>query len=54
MEGAKEPPRRTGYTEVYGFVGWISSLVAYGIYVIWAFMPEATLHALGITYYPSK
>jgi len=41
-------------TEVYGFVSWIVSFVAYGMYLIWALVPDCTLNALGITYYPSK
>ncbi|CAN0006024.1 unnamed protein product [Ectocarpus sp. 8 AP-2014] len=40
--------------EVYGFAGWIASLVAYALYLVWAYVPESTLQALGITYYPSK
>mmetsp|Transcript_29876 Transcript_29876/g.41334 ORF Transcript_29876/g.41334 Transcript_29876/m.41334 type:complete len:176 (-) Transcript_29876:2-529(-) len=40
--------------EAYGFVGWISSAIAYVIYIVWAFVPEAYLHQVGVTYYPSK
>ncbi|BBN20171.1 phosphatidylinositol N-acetylglucosaminyltransferase subunit P [Marchantia polymorpha subsp. ruderalis] len=40
--------------EVYGFVGSIGSLVSYAVYIIWAYTPESWLHALGITYYPSR
>eukprot|EP00904_Undaria_pinnatifida_P009791 jgi/Undpi1/5942/HiC_scaffold_2.g01216.m1 len=40
--------------EVYGFAGWIASLVAYALYLVWAYVPEGTLQAVGITYYPSK
>ncbi|CAM9311795.1 unnamed protein product [Choristocarpus tenellus] len=40
--------------EVYGFAGWITTLVAYAFYLVWAYVPESTLHTLGITYYPSK
>ncbi|CAN0187309.1 unnamed protein product [Ascophyllum nodosum] len=40
--------------EVYGFAGWIASFVAYAIYLVWAFVPESMLHAVGVTYYPSK
>lgn len=40
--------------EVYGFAGWIASLVAYALYLVWAYVPESTLQAVGITYYPSK
>lgn len=41
-------------TEVYGFVGAISTLVAFVVFIIWAYLPESWLHAVGITYYPSR
>mmetsp|Transcript_1403 Transcript_1403/g.1908 ORF Transcript_1403/g.1908 Transcript_1403/m.1908 type:complete len:163 (+) Transcript_1403:149-637(+) len=41
-------------TEVYGFVALTATLCSYVIYLIWAYVPEPTLHQLGITYYPSK
>ena len=25
-----------------------------GVFLVWAYVPEATLHGLGITYYPDK
>lgn len=40
--------------EVYGFVGWVTTSVGFVLYLLWAFMPEAYLHAAGITYYPDK
>ncbi|GBF96676.1 hypothetical protein Rsub_09309 [Raphidocelis subcapitata] len=40
--------------EVYGFVGWITSAVAFALYVLWAALPESQLRRVGITYYPSK
>ncbi|KAG5179236.1 PIG-P [Tribonema minus] len=44
----------TSVTGVYGFAGWLASFILYGFYLLWAFIPEEQLHALGITYYPSK
>ncbi|OVA02498.1 PIG-P [Macleaya cordata] len=41
-------------SEVYGFVGSISTIVATVIYLIWAYTPEPWLHSIGITYYPSR
>eukprot|EP00919_Chromeraceae_sp_WS-2016_P012863 GHVR01030122.1.p1 GENE.GHVR01030122.1~~GHVR01030122.1.p1 ORF type:complete len:121 (-),score=9.28 GHVR01030122.1:260-622(-) len=41
-------------TEVYGFVFWILSFILYGLYLIWAFVPDDVLHGIGISYYPSK
>eukprot|EP01025_Chloroclados_australasicus_P069083 TRINITY_DN9685_c0_g1_i3.p1 TRINITY_DN9685_c0_g1~~TRINITY_DN9685_c0_g1_i3.p1 ORF type:complete len:160 (+),score=19.38 TRINITY_DN9685_c0_g1_i3:89-568(+) len=40
--------------EVYGFVGWLGSYIAYAIFLLWAFIPDPMLQAMGITYYPSK
>lgn len=41
-------------TEVYGFVLWISTFVLAMLYLAWALLPDATLHALGVSYYPSR
>ncbi|CAA7405007.1 unnamed protein product [Spirodela intermedia] len=41
-------------SEVYGFVGAISTVIATAVFLVWAYTPEPWLHALGITYYPSK
>jgi len=40
--------------EVYGFVGWAASFVAYVIFLVWSVVPDEALHAIGITYYPQK
>jgi phosphatidylinositol glycan class P protein len=40
--------------EVYGFAGSIGSLLAFAVYIFWAYLPESWRHALGITYYPSR
>lgn len=40
--------------EVYGFVCWITSFVAYGFYLVWGFMPEKALRSLGVYYFPNK
>jgi phosphatidylinositol glycan class P protein len=40
--------------EVYGFVGWVASALGLAAYLLWAFLPDAALRALGVTYYPSK
>lgn len=45
---------RPNSTEVYGFVLWISTFVAFGGFLLWAYMPESWLIDLGVTYYPSK
>jgi len=40
--------------ETYGFVGWIGSFIFYGVYVLWAFIPDTLLNRIGIYYYPDK
>ncbi|KAF9626390.1 hypothetical protein IFM89_033209 [Coptis chinensis] len=41
-------------SEVYGFVGSISTVVATVIFLMWAYIPQSWLRCMGITYYPSK
>ncbi|KAG2669074.1 hypothetical protein I3843_14G017300 [Carya illinoinensis] len=41
-------------SEVYGFVGSITTVVATVIFLVWAYVPEAWLHSIGIFYYPSR
>jgi len=46
---------KPGTTSVYAFVGWISSICLYLIFLVWALAPESFLHeVLGVTYYPSR
>jgi hypothetical protein len=40
--------------EVYGFVAWIATFFLFGAYLLWAYLPESWLHAIGVTYYPDK
>ncbi|RLN18308.1 phosphatidylinositol N-acetylglucosaminyltransferase subunit P-like [Panicum miliaceum] len=41
-------------SEVYGFVGSITTVIATAVYLAWAYTPEPCLRPLGITYYPSR
>ncbi|KAF8688071.1 hypothetical protein HU200_042438 [Digitaria exilis] len=41
-------------SEVYGFVGSITTVITTVVYLVWAYTPEPCLRSLGITYYPSK
>ncbi|KAL2463758.1 Phosphatidylinositol N-acetylglucosaminyltransferase [Forsythia ovata] len=41
-------------SEVYGFVGSITAVVATVIFIIWAYVPDCWLHSIGIYYYPSR
>mmetsp|Transcript_10830 Transcript_10830/g.23294 ORF Transcript_10830/g.23294 Transcript_10830/m.23294 type:complete len:157 (-) Transcript_10830:527-997(-) len=40
--------------EVYGFAGYILSAFAFGLFLLWAYLPEKALVAVGVTYYPDK
>jgi hypothetical protein len=39
---------------VYGFVGWLLSIVGLIVFLLWAYVPDSWLRAIGITYLPSK
>lgn len=39
---------------VRGFVLWMATFVVYGLFLLWAFLPESILHSAGVTYYPKK
>lgn len=41
-------------TEIYGFAIFSFTIISYGIFILWAFIPEEILHYLGVSYYPSK
>ncbi|KAH1146355.1 hypothetical protein AAZX31_15G088400 [Glycine max] len=41
-------------SEVYGFVGSITTVVATVIFLVWAYVPESWLQSVGISYYPSR
>lgn len=40
--------------EYYGFVLYLFSSLAFGIYLLWSYLPSPFLHALGIYYYPNR
>ncbi|EEH56380.1 uncharacterized protein MICPUCDRAFT_58925 [Micromonas pusilla CCMP1545] len=41
-------------TEAYGFVGFILSGVAFALYLLWAYVPDDALRALGVACSPDK
>ncbi|XP_044470526.1 phosphatidylinositol N-acetylglucosaminyltransferase subunit P-like [Mangifera indica] len=41
-------------SEVYGFVGSITTVVTTVLFLVWAYVPQRWLHAIGISYYPSR
>ncbi|KAI9479795.1 hypothetical protein LPJ78_003411 [Coemansia sp. RSA 989] len=40
--------------EYYGFVVYLVSLAAFILYLLWAYLPDEALEAVGITYYPDR
>ncbi|VAI25833.1 unnamed protein product [Triticum turgidum subsp. durum] len=50
----REPAAGPKPSEVYGFVGSITVVIATAVYLAWAYTPEPALRSLGITYYPTK
>ncbi|KAI3462114.1 hypothetical protein Pfo_018777 [Paulownia fortunei] len=40
-------------SEVYGFVGSITTVVSTVVFIIWAYVPDHWLHSIGIYYYPA-
>ncbi|KAM7268560.1 hypothetical protein ACFE04_010726 [Oxalis oulophora] len=41
-------------SEVYGFVGSITTFAATVVFLVWAYVPDPWLHSIGIFYYPSR
>ncbi|KAM4072402.1 hypothetical protein ACB094_11G135900 [Castanea mollissima] len=41
-------------SEVYGFVGSITTVITTVMVLVWAYVPEDWLHSIGISYYPSR
>ncbi|KAG8391441.1 hypothetical protein BUALT_Bualt01G0188100 [Buddleja alternifolia] len=41
-------------SEVYGFVGSITTVVTTVLFLTWAYVPDCWLHSVGIYYYPSR
>lgn len=47
-------PSPTPVRAVYGFVLYLAAYVGFVVYVIWAYVPDEWLEAVGITYFPQK
>ncbi|KZS98723.1 PIG-P-domain-containing protein [Sistotremastrum niveocremeum HHB9708] len=50
--GAAEEKSRA--REMYGFAAWVTTYLAFIVYVIWGVVPPEWLDAVGITWYPSR
>jgi len=40
--------------EFYGFVAWLVTLLSYGLFLLWALLPDKVIPALGIHWYPAR
>ncbi|KAJ2782329.1 hypothetical protein GGI15_002944 [Coemansia interrupta] len=45
---------KTPTFEYYGFVIYLVSLASFIVYLVWAYVPDHILEAIGITYYPDR
>lgn len=48
------PEARSRAPEFYGFVAWTSTYLLFVLYLLWAFLPDAAVLALGVTWYPNR
>ncbi|KAJ3514319.1 hypothetical protein NMY22_g14775 [Coprinellus aureogranulatus] len=48
------PEHRSRAPEFYGFVAWTSTYLLFVIYLLWAFLPDAWIVWLGVTWYPNR
>eukprot|EP00762_Andalucia_godoyi_P001329 ANDGO_04824.mRNA.1 Phosphatidylinositol N-acetylglucosaminyltransferase subunit P len=54
VDGPKYRIKRQPQYGVYGFIMWLTTLVCYIVFLLWAFTPEQVLHSAGIWYYPDR
>ncbi|KAI0754363.1 PIG-P-domain-containing protein [Daedaleopsis nitida] len=45
---------RSRAPEFYGFVAWTSTYLLFVLYLLWAFLPDEHILALGVAWYPNR
>ena len=45
---------RSRAPEFYGFVAWTGTYLLFCAYLLWAFLPDALIQALGVSWYPNR
>ncbi|KAH9941803.1 PIG-P-domain-containing protein [Epithele typhae] len=45
---------RSRAPEFYGFVAWTGTYLFFAAYLLWAFLPDAVIEALGVSWYPNR
>ncbi|KAI9065241.1 PIG-P, partial [Trametes sanguinea] len=45
---------RSRAPEFYGFVAWASTYLLFVLYLLWAFLPDERILALGVSWYPNR
>ena len=45
---------RSRAPEFYGFVAWAGTYLLFVLYLLWAFLPDAAIRALGVAWYPNR
>jgi len=41
-------------TEIYAFVGWVSTFGGFLFFFTWGILPDSVLQSIGIQFYPDK
>lgn len=47
-------PSPTPIRAIYGFVLYLAAYVIFVVYVVWAYVPDGWLDAIGLSYWPQK